>query len=951
MENFHNELSGESKIGIQAVSINEPVINQTFNQISNGRYWEGKLSNIPRSASHKFTGRESLLVRLQDCLVRTPNCKVHNRMRAVFILFGLGGSGKTQVALKFAELHKNTFGARFWLSAENKDSVRQSYSEIAGLSGLEKSQEAGKALLESTENWLLVIDNADDASNDFSIRAYSQEYDRNHKELLTSYPNQGADSYGFSVFATWRTSLRMMQTQDRNVAEAAKDILNVCTHYDHKEIPKFLIHSAAVTASTDGAWMTQTGLHLLYSKPFSSIFFRPNFSTFVDHSRCTKQCMKQYTKMVDEAIVKLSCYSLVRLQEECVSMHSLVQSWARYESDSVSHTARRWGRQTAMAALERVIETGDAAEQYEMRRKLYPHVRCFVEPKDETMKIEITAAVSAKFARAAFDFGNFTMAESLYQKALESLKAKSWFFRNDSEICNSLDGLVSAQERQGRYMEAMENAEKLVRGRTRCLGDNHIKTWRAKAQLALAQQGTGDYQSAHNINQSLLEEMCSLDSEDRDIVFTAEVIKNHADVLFREGKHCDATELLKAALELREEAIGLTHPETLETMASLADALTKQDQLVEANHFAALAYERRQEILGKTHPDTLSSLRTLGNVYYHRGQYTASMKSQQRVLESRKSILGINHIDTITTFNELAKVQLALGDYQTAEANFRTALEGFEAQLGGQHPYNLIPQINIAMCFRYQAKYKQAEELYVKVLAEFEHRGDPDHPDALTCKSNLAAVFHDDGKLSDAEILKREVLRAHEQTSDVASVNKYRSLLSLAYTIAESPGRYQEADDMMRRAIEGLEMTIGSESQESLDAICQRAYLLWKSKKYEHSWLLFRGACSALEKLGIDDHWCFKKFRRLEEVMKQKGLELPITPAVYDSVYVTTLGGLLREVVHESRVKRKRSTDSENVSSRVVKVRKVEQDNAAMPQWQKVVREVLGMRMKDEDER
>ena len=54
---------------------------------------------VPHSASLHFTGRDDIRKKLHDSLLSypTPN------FRRVFVLHGLGGSGKTQIALKFAE--------------------------------------------------------------------------------------------------------------------------------------------------------------------------------------------------------------------------------------------------------------------------------------------------------------------------------------------------------------------------------------------------------------------------------------------------------------------------------------------------------------------------------------------------------------------------------------------------------------------------------------------------------------------------------------------------------------------------------------------------------------------------------------------------------------------------------------------------------------------------------
>lgn len=773
--------------------------------------------------------------------------------------------------------------------------------------------------------------------NESTIRAYLQEYDRNKDHILTSYPDQGADSYGLSVFATWKTSLTMMQAQNREVTRVARDILNVCIHYHHEEIPKTLIRSTLVSAWSHGMGIFQKSLGVLRSAPLSSMFFTFHSTRGRDNTA--------HEKAVDEAFLKLSSYSLVRVQNDHVSMHALVQSWARYESTSGGLSAQRRVRYAALAALEGEIDTADTIEQHEKRRRIYSHVRRFLEPEPGTVDVDITAAIFAKFARTAFDAGNFSMAESLYQRALDSSKLRHWFTWKSSETWDTLDGLISAQERQGQYKEAIENAEELVRGRARQFGDNHIKTLQANAKLAVAHQGTSNYPVARSISRSLLEKMCSLDSAlaGQHEVFSAEVINGFADVLFREGNYSDGAVLFKVALDLRERIIGEAHPETLETMASLANVLAKQDEWEEASHFASLAYRKRQKILGNTHPDTLSSLHALGNVYYHRRQYIACVEVQERVLEARKRTLGCQHPQTTTTFNELAKAQLAIGAYRMAEASFRTALRGYEEQLGSQHHFYLITKINLAVCLRHQENFKQAEELYIEVLAEFERRKEAYHPDALNCKSKLAVLLCDEGRFSEAESLQREVLKIQESRHRVTDVAISRSLQSLAYTISKCPSRYQEADDMMKRAIRGFATTLGPESHELLDSLCQRANLLHRLKDYEHSHLLFSQACFTFKKIGIEDHWCFQKLLSLENSMRRKGLEVPMKVVNTESA-----SDQVGELSRKRKPETEQATGYENISDRLMKKQKRGQEVITPTRWQTTIQEVLGMKVRVE---
>jgi hypothetical protein len=64
-----------------------------------------KYYEVPRSASALFTGRQDIYQRIKKvCLPAGPTTAQLQQKR--YVLYGLGGSGKTQLCLKFAEEHR-----------------------------------------------------------------------------------------------------------------------------------------------------------------------------------------------------------------------------------------------------------------------------------------------------------------------------------------------------------------------------------------------------------------------------------------------------------------------------------------------------------------------------------------------------------------------------------------------------------------------------------------------------------------------------------------------------------------------------------------------------------------------------------------------------------------------------------------------------------------------------
>lgn len=64
---------------------------------------------VPYNVSSVFTGRDNILQRLHDTCIPSQE-QALNRQQKRYVLYGLGGSGKTQICLKFAEESREKYG-------------------------------------------------------------------------------------------------------------------------------------------------------------------------------------------------------------------------------------------------------------------------------------------------------------------------------------------------------------------------------------------------------------------------------------------------------------------------------------------------------------------------------------------------------------------------------------------------------------------------------------------------------------------------------------------------------------------------------------------------------------------------------------------------------------------------------------------------------------------------
>lgn len=164
------------------------------------------LASIPEAA--QFVAREKELLMMHELL------HSHNGRSAV-VLHGLGGIGKTQLAIQYIRRHKEKHTAIFWLNANDEDSLRLSFRGIAqqilthhpstgvlrnvDLEGdLDGVVRAVKAWLDLRDNtrWLMVYDNYDNPRtanhsdrSTVDVRRYLPESDQGSIIITTRSAN------------------------------------------------------------------------------------------------------------------------------------------------------------------------------------------------------------------------------------------------------------------------------------------------------------------------------------------------------------------------------------------------------------------------------------------------------------------------------------------------------------------------------------------------------------------------------------------------------------------------------------------------------------------------------------------------------------------------------------------------------------------------------------------
>lgn len=139
---------------------------------------------LPWSPVSNFVGRTNLLNELVNVL--NPSTQGHAPFQRFVVISGMGGVGKTQLALKVAHALRDSFFGIFWIGASSNQLARASWANIARHFGLEPDFQVGYNYLATLQKpWLLIVDDADDP--DIHIKDYIPPGDLGCIVITTRY--------------------------------------------------------------------------------------------------------------------------------------------------------------------------------------------------------------------------------------------------------------------------------------------------------------------------------------------------------------------------------------------------------------------------------------------------------------------------------------------------------------------------------------------------------------------------------------------------------------------------------------------------------------------------------------------------------------------------------------------------------------------------------------------
>ncbi|KAJ7463935.1 hypothetical protein FB451DRAFT_452408 [Mycena latifolia] len=814
--------------------------------------------------SVRFTGRQDILREMMNYF----NANIGPRH--IFLLHGLGGSGKSQIAFKFVEqsarMPESRFSEVYFMDSSSQQTIENDLVTLVLDKKVGKTFQDGLhwLSLHRTE-WLIVFDNADDI----------------HLNLVKYFPS---GSHGNILITSRNPDLGQHAQAEHKIArmalkEATQLLLSAArcdtTEAHNQDIGRQIVqrlHCLPLAVAQAGAYIsssralqkylelyesTASRIQLLNRRPLQSDYQWSVYTTwlisfqkissqaaqmlklcsFLHHDGISEGIFQQAAsyrlraegpteadlreplnfsaKFLDSTGSKWDSLKFIAVTDELVR-YSLIEFQAASGNIifSIHPLVHEWCRSTTEMDAPTALcmhnlmgmAISSAKNDFRFIHTIYPHLDALLFSKTEGLHRQVNV-LDTIFAREYF---SIYYQEAKWDEGIElgnSMLHIASQKQAELETLHIQGGLAAMHLQKGEFRHAMQLQE-LVVERRRELGKDHPHTLAAIGNLAIIYKTMGELSKAVELEKVVLNKHRELLGEDHPATLIA--MANLAVSYSRMEQFHQAVELEKVVLKKRTELLGEDHPKTLNTMGNLAIGYLYMGQFQQAAELENIVLKKRTELLGKNHPDTLKTMESLAFRYSQMGQFQQAAELENTVLKKRTELLGENHPDTLSSMGNLAIRYSEMGQFHQAADLEKVVLDKCREILGKDHPDTLKVMGNLG-----EIHYQQAEHFQV---------------------DDLANKYSRKGYLEQAEILQITSSDGLERILDPNNPKVLNVQMHLCATI-RALGRWEEAETLGEYVVSRMteSTSLGSDHPTSLRAQAELAVTYRRVRRLEDS--------------------------------------------------------------------------------------------------------------------
>ncbi|HTK07157.1 MAG TPA: FxSxx-COOH system tetratricopeptide repeat protein [Ktedonobacteraceae bacterium] len=859
-----------------------------------------RIWNIPYPRNPVFTGREEILAHLADKL-KTGQATALSQPQAIS---GLGGVGKTQIAIEYAYQHRQDYQVVLWTIADTRESLVSGYITIAELLNLPEKDEQDQTIvvnavvrwLSTHTEWLLILDNADDPTivNEFvppvfggrillTTRAQAMGRLASRIEVATMPQDIGA------LFLLRRA---LLVTPDATLADAlATDAAiagEICEELGG--LPLALDQAGAFIEETqcslqDYQQRYRTRRTLLLQRRGGLVADHPepiattwslSFEKVEQHSPIAADLLRlcaflnsdaipvelvsqglshpgsslaaaaEDDMALDDAMATLGTYSLIRRDREAktLSIHRLVQAIIQ---DTMASSERAQWHERVIQALEAIFPevTSNVWPQCE---RLLSHVLVAANFSDETESLELGRCLrrAAAYLNGRARYGE---AEPLLLRARQIIEQQ--LAPDPFELVLLFNGLAVLSLRQGKYAQAeplLLQALQVIENQS---GSDHFLEGMTLSNLGLIYFQQGKYVQAEPLFVQALQIIEGQLDSDRSLETV--LLSNLGLIYLQQEKDTEAEPLFLRAGQNLDHMEKFGHQDFVLLLGNLGLMYIRQHKYSEAEPLFLRALQIGEQQLGSDHPNIAITLSNLAQLYIRQDKYSEAEPLLLRALQICEQRPDDEPTYVIATLLSLADLYYQQDKYSEAEPLFLRALQIGEQQLGSEHPNIATTLSNLGDVYRMQGKYAEAESVVQRSLQIREQQFGLKHPYVAGALIDIANLYKAQQKYTQAEPLFLQALQIREQWFGPDHLDVAGALIDLA-NLYKTQKKYTQAEPILQRALQIREQRFGPDHFEVASVLHNLANLYYQQNKYAEAEPLFQQALQIREQQLGPDH-------------------------------------------------------------------------------------------------
>ncbi len=745
-----------------------------------------------------FTGRERELIELAAILLPTDDGRQTTDETAVVrgpsavVSSGIGGVGKTQLAVEFAWRYGRFFHGVHWVSMENPDAVAAEIALCGSAMGLRPDFDGlpveAQARL-TLDKWagpearLIVFDNCEEPG----LLAQWRPKGGGARLLVTSrnavWPRSaGVVHAPLDALPTDQAVALLAQYHTPATADEAAELAEIAAELGGLPLALHLAGSYLESYAGDPKGTPAALLAELRDPELmlrgAALTGRGAADSPTDHDPhlantflLSMDALERRAPNVGLAMALLACAACLAPGEPFPAALLRRTIDEGIDSLDVSDALRALEQ---VGLLERAGSAAEAAipgDPYRLHRLIARFVVGELagggaKDGDETEGEGLMAAARAEVERAVNDLAY----EQLIAGDPRALRewdihlrhvTDSAFEREDETAATLCSNLGYYLRMSGDLAGARPYYERALAVREHVLGPDHPQTASAVNNMGYLLRAMGDLAGARLYYERALgirEHVLGPEHPD-----TATSLNNMGYLLDSMGDLAGARPYYERALAIRERVLGPEHPDTAGSLNNLGALLDSMGDLAGARPYYERALAVRERVLGPEHPATAQSLNNMGYLLQAMGDLPAARPYYERALAVRERVLGPDHPDTARSLNNMGYLLDSMGDLAAARPYYERALGIREHVLGPEHPDTALSLNNMGYLLQAMGDLAEARPYFERALAVRERVLGPEHPDTASSLSNMGVLCYYEGNLPAAADLMRRALAIREK--------------------------------------------------------------------------------------------------------------------------------------------------------------------------------------------